>query len=88
MARKLVRCPIRFVLSCLARCLDGRTAMEQRTNHIRRIADEPTEQRSLTTTFLNGVAGGAGGAVGVGLVQQGKHIAGKVVDKIKAKDKD
>jgi hypothetical protein len=62
--------------------------MEQRTNHIRRIENEPTEQRSLTTTFLNGVAGGAGGAVGVGLVQQGKHVAGKVVDKIKTTDKN
>ncbi len=62
--------------------------MEQRTNRIRRIANEPTEQRSATGTFLHAVDEGAGLAVGAILVAKGAQTVGKVVDKIKAKDKD
>ena len=52
------------------------------------VSSDQVEQRSLTSTFLNGVAAGAGGAVGVGVVTQGSQAIEKLKDKITAKDKD
>lgn len=48
--------------------------MEQRTNHIRRVANEPTEQRSATGTFLHAVDEGAGLAVGAIFVAKGARV--------------
>jgi hypothetical protein len=62
--------------------------MEQRTNYSQTRRNEQVEERSLGSLFVNAAVTGAGGAVGVGAVAKGSGAVGKLVDKVKPKEKN